>query len=95
MNFELSEDQRVLQAAADNRVKDWVLAVSDAVDLNDVAFSAFTVILRKFAKRPFHRPRVRRDPTFDHDLRCRRNTDSAADALHDFECRTAESTRDL
>ena len=85
----------MLQTTADNRVKDWVLAVSDAVDLNDVAFGALTVILGKFTERPFHRPRVRRDPTFDHDLRCRRNTDSAADALHDFECHTAESTRDL
>ena len=65
-------EQEMLHSAADDGVKDRILAVRDRIDLNDFAVGARTVILRKLAERPFGLAHLGQDTAFDDDFRMTR-----------------------
>ena len=82
-------EQEMLDAAADDGVKDRILAMGDRVDLDHLAVGARPVILRKLAERTFGLAHLRQDTAFDHDLRMRRHTHPVGAAFDHFD-RTAE-----
>ena len=65
--------QKMLDAATDDGVKNRILAMGDRIDLDHLAVGARPIILRELAERPFGLAHLRQDTAFDDDFRMRRH----------------------
>ena len=85
----------MLDAAADNGVKNRILAMGDRIDLDHFTIGARPVILRELAERPFGLADLRQDAAFDHDLRMRGHAHAVGTALDHFDWPAEQRTGDF